>query len=992
MKKIIAVIFAIAIALSISVYGFAAPGEINYENAVTISHEPVIVVNPLYEDIVSEEDIEIDFNKGKPQVSASAYEYSGTYEGAGDQARDYLESRTAEFTVRYKTTNYDGSDERVLEIAGGILNEAMAHTGEPTEGDYINWHWEGYGVWISGSYSGGVFYLDITFFFTYYTTAEQEATVGAKINEIFEELDIESKNDYFKIKAIYDYICANVTYDWDNLNNDDYKLQYTAYAALINGTSVCQGYANLFYRMALLAGVDARLIAGIGAGGPHGWNIVQMGDYYYNLDSTWDAGVNPEYYECFLKCPATFVDHYRYVEYETAEFHAAYPMGTSDYVYNESDFEDENIIASGYCGGEGNGQNLEWKLDKDGVLTISGTGKMADYSSVYIWPDYVTSAPWGEYTDKLKTLVIEEGVTSIGKKAFYNLSEFSNELIIPDTVTEIRELAFSYCRGFKGDLVIPDGVEVIGRAAFLESEFKGKLVLSDSVKEIGEAAFAYCDSFSGSLELNDGLEILGKDAFYQCSFTGDLVIPGNLSVIGASAFAYCRDIDGSLIIEDGVRIIGENAFEHCDGIKGDLVIPESVTTIGNTAFRTCTGFDGKLVIGNKVETIGDGAFIDCNGFKGDILIPESVKSIGESAFQNCSGFDGKLILTNNINEIGKEAFRNCSGLTGELAIPESLAEINNYIFSDCGGFTGNLVIPENVTRIGNSAFLNCQGFTGNLVIPENVTQIGYSAFQNCSGLDGELVLNEKVKIISSSAFHNTGFTGKLVLPAGIEIIESDAFNHCDGFTGDLIIPDSVIRIESRAFQNCSGFTGDLILSKTMTRIGIECFSGCSGFKGELVIPEGITFIENAAFKNCSEFSGKIIFSNNIEEICPEAFLNCGINNYYFEGNAPSLGEKAFDSASDTIYYPRGAENWNIVAGKWNGYKAVEYRISLDINSDASVDIKDVYYLRLVAGKLIVPTAEDIELADVDGDGKLTAIDANILRKYLAGIIKELPAA
>ena len=554
MKKIIAVIFAIAIALSISVYGFAASGEINYENTVTISHEPVIVVNPLYKDIVSEEDIEIDFNKAKPQVSASAYEYSGTYEGAGDQARDYLESRTAEFTVHYKTTNYDGSDERVMEIAGGILNEAMAHTGEPTEGDYINWHWEGYGVLIGGSYSGGVFYLDITFYFTYYTTAEQEAAVGAKINEIFEELDIESKNDYFKIKAIYDYICANVTYDWDNLNNDAYKLQYTAYAALINGTSVCQGYANLFYRMALLAGVDARLVAGIGAGGPHGWNIVQMGDYYYNLDSTWDAGVNPEYYECFLKCPATFVDHYRYVEYETAEFHAAYPMGTSDYVYNESDFEDENVIASGYCGGEGNGQNLEWKLDKDGVLTISGTGKMADYSKY-------SNAPWKGYSAQIKGLVLESGITEIGSYAFYECNP-NGTLLIPEGVVRIGEAAFKAVGSLTGDLIIPN-----------------------SVTEIGYEAFAWCGGFDGSLKL-------GK----------------NLVTIGGSAFRQCSNLNGNLVLPEKLEIIGPSAFYICEKLSGDLIIPNSVVEIGAFAFSRCSGFGGKLVISSKIKTIEENVF------------------------------------------------------------------------------------------------------------------------------------------------------------------------------------------------------------------------------------------------------------------------------------------------------------------------------------------------------------------------------------------------
>jgi hypothetical protein len=94
--------------------------------------------------------------------------------------------------------------------------------------------------------------------------------------------------------------------------------------------------------MALDWGVDARLIAG-DAGGPHAWNIVKMGDYYYNLDSTWDAGLRPNYM-WFLKCPDTFVNHYRDFEYSTSEFNAAYPMGAADYVYNESDFVEEPVL------------------------------------------------------------------------------------------------------------------------------------------------------------------------------------------------------------------------------------------------------------------------------------------------------------------------------------------------------------------------------------------------------------------------------------------------------------------------------------------------------------------------------------------------------------------------------------------------------------------------------------------------------------------------
>ena len=432
MKKIIAVILALMLAVPASVFAFAAPKE-------TGTIKPVYRVNPLYEGLVSFEKPE---NKIENSINAYGVTFHTDIADVGAEVRKNLKNRAEIFTVGYKTADFDGTYDGFSKICEDILSYAFMHTGVSDEGDYIQWHWGYYEADTSYSYDGIYYSMAITFYFEYYTTAAQEQAVAEKLEEVYEELDLEEKNDYYKICAIYDYICDNVVYDYDNLNNETYPLQFTAYAALINGTSVCQGYANLFYRMALDWGVDARLIAG-DAGGPHAWNIVKMGDYYYNLDSTWDAGLRPNYM-WFLKCPDTFVNHYRYLEYETPEFHAAYPMGATDYVYNESDFggpgDDfggSDVVASGYCGGEGDGTNLKWSLDKDGVLTISGSGKMADYSSKFSVNMFITTAPWGQYQSQLKKLVIEEGVTTIGTSAFYYCTGFTGDLVIGNSVTTI---------------------------------------------------------------------------------------------------------------------------------------------------------------------------------------------------------------------------------------------------------------------------------------------------------------------------------------------------------------------------------------------------------------------------------------------------------------------------------------------------------------------------------------------------------------------------
>ena len=104
---------------------------------------------------------------------------------------------------------------------------------------------------------------------------------------------------------------------------------------MINKTAVCQGYANLLYRLALEAGIDTRSIHGTSNGEGHAWNISKLDNYYYNLDSTWDAGVTS--YNYFLRSNENFPNHDRSEEYLTEEFNRNYVMSTQDYTPPEPD-------------------------------------------------------------------------------------------------------------------------------------------------------------------------------------------------------------------------------------------------------------------------------------------------------------------------------------------------------------------------------------------------------------------------------------------------------------------------------------------------------------------------------------------------------------------------------------------------------------------------------------------------------------------------------
>lgn len=268
----------------------------------------------------------------KPQVVLSSWNVDclADPEAAGLLLRQAMKERKTNLTFYFEASASILFDD----LINSIRDFAMAHTGNPTEGDYLKWQRGEIGANAS-YYTDGItneYKLDFTI--TYYTTAQQEAQVDAAVAELLQSLNLNGKTDYEKLCAVYDWICSNVTYDHANLNNSTYKMKHTAYAALINRTAVCQGYAVLLYRLMLELGIDCRVVTGIGNGGDHGWNIVKLDGRYYNVDPTWDATYKQggAAYNFFLRSNATFEDHTRDSDFTTTQFNTDYPMSTADYI------------------------------------------------------------------------------------------------------------------------------------------------------------------------------------------------------------------------------------------------------------------------------------------------------------------------------------------------------------------------------------------------------------------------------------------------------------------------------------------------------------------------------------------------------------------------------------------------------------------------------------------------------------------------------------
>ncbi|MCR5208189.1 MAG: hypothetical protein K6C14_06935 [Eubacterium sp.] len=165
-------------------------------------------------------------------------------------------------------------------------------------------------------------------------TAQQEAELNKAVNTIVSDLNLKSSSlsALEKTRRIYNFLCSSTTYDYTTLNNSSYNLKYTAYATLVNGTSVCNGYAEAFDILAKKAGLSTAIVMSYN----HAWNIVKIGGKYYNIDATWDA-YNSNYYAYFLESNADFenckksASHKRNSEYKTAAFNKKYPMASKSY-------------------------------------------------------------------------------------------------------------------------------------------------------------------------------------------------------------------------------------------------------------------------------------------------------------------------------------------------------------------------------------------------------------------------------------------------------------------------------------------------------------------------------------------------------------------------------------------------------------------------------------------------------------------------------------
>ena len=356
------------------------------------------------------------------------------------------------------------------------------------------------------------------------------------------------------------------------------------------------------------------------------------------------------------------------------------------------------VHSSGTCGmedGTHNGSQLTWTLYRSrstgnaDSLVISGNGEMAE-NAFYQWT-------------QLKTVVIEEGVTTIPANAFYGCSSLTS-VTIPASVTTIGQDAFQDCYSLTS-VTIPASVTTIGQDAFQDCYSLTSVTIPASVTTICDYAFYGCSSLT-SVTIPASVTTICDYAFYGCSSLTSVTIPASVTTIGKTAFGGCSHLSN-------VNVPVNDYSSFCSNSIVSLI-----ASAINKPVRLIDAEDKEIK---------------------EFVIPKEVTTIGEGAFRGCSSLTSVTIPA-SVTTIGNYAFRGCSSLTS-VTIPSSVTTIGNYAFSGCSSLT-SVTIPASVTTIGGGAFYGCSTLTSVTIFAPPLETYGSSPF-------GENASNRKIYVFPS---------------------------------------------------------------------------------------------------------------------------------------------------------------------------------------------------------------------------------------------------
>lgn len=464
---------------------------------------------------------------------------------------------------------------------------------------------------------------------------------------------------------------------------------------------------------------------------------------------------------------------------------AAQYLKKEHYTESWSKIGEDGVIASGSCG-----TGLIWSLDSDYVLTVSGNGKMSPYNSA--------QAPWYSYSSLITAITVEEGVTSIGRAAFYGCENVVS-ISLPSTLRRIDAYAFYYCVKLEA-VTIPAATEEIGAYAFRRCTSLSGITLENAYgwSVDGKRIYSY------ELGAENAATYL-KNSYYDLEWTRDTELGADSDEAGIIAGGICgADVKWKLSDSGVLTVYGKGKMydysagsmpwaSYADSVT-EVIISDGVTSVGARAFYRFTAITS-VTLGKNVASIGLEAFYYCRALTA-VTIPESVNSIGKYAFRKCSALEDAYFECADCWSTDG-SFIPAAGLSDSATAAEYLNSV--YYSSEwqlVGGSCGKAVkwrLSESgvLTVYGKGAMYNFGSGSApwasyrssivSVVIGEGVTAVGNCAFYGCDAISS-VSLPSTLGSIGNYAFYGCSAMTALTVPASVSYIGSYAFRKCGALT------------------------------------------------------------------------------------------------------------------------------------------------------------------------------------------------------------------
>ncbi|MGN0487184.1 MAG: leucine-rich repeat protein [Acutalibacteraceae bacterium] len=319
--------------------------------------------------------------------------------------------------------------------------------------------------------------------------------------------------------------------------------------------------------------------------------------------------------------------------------------GVCDYCQESVEYD---IIDAGKCG-----DHISWRLMSDFSLFLEGTGDMYSY----------TKAPeiWDEYAESITSVVVSDGITSIGDYAFYHCKNISS-------------------------LVLSTVLMKIGAYAFYGCESLVEISIPETVYSVSEKAFYGCKSLE-SIVLPEAATILANGIFTDCSALVSAEIKGNVTSIADSMFAGCENLV-TFKSANNIRTVGEKSFYNCKKLSSFVGI--NIHTMGKNAFTLCESLEQIKL--NCLNTIPVSAFRGCKNLSA-VTFSSSLKTVDTSAFMHCLSLES-VVLPQSVTVVKAGAFGGCENLKEITFLNDNVSISSSNVVSDNVSYKA---LPSTVT-------------------------------------------------------------------------------------------------------------------------------------------------------------------------------------------------------------------------------------------------------------------------------------------------------